>query len=166
MTARVLALLVPFAIATAAQGQSAQPVQTARFEVASVRPSPPSDTPTAGVSVRITPAQVGITSLTMEDLLAFAFNVSGKQIAGPDWIQEARFDVTAKLPAGASRDDVPAMLEDLLRERFQLKIRREPRESPVYALTLARNGRPLTPSPLKETEPENIEVTGAAATTA
>lgn len=161
MTARLLSPLVLFALATAAPGQTPQAATPPRFEVASVRPSPPSDTPTAGVGVRITRAQVGIRSLTMEDLLSFAFSVSGKQIAGPDWIQEARFDVTATIPAGVSQDEVPAMLQDLLRERFHLRIRREPREFPVYALTLARNGRRLTPSPLKELEPETIEVTGS-----
>jgi uncharacterized protein (TIGR03435 family) len=97
----------------------------------------------------------------MEDLLSFAFNVSGKQIAGPDWIRETRFDIVATIPAGVTPDDVPAMLQDLLRERFHLRVRREPREFPVYALTLAKNGRALTPSPVKDIEPETIEVTGS-----
>lgn len=159
---RLLSLFVLFAsTGTATFGQTPPSATTPRFEVASVRPSPPSDTPTAGVGVRITQSHVAIASLTMEDLLAVAFNVSGKQIAGPDWITQARFDVNATIPAGTSRDQVPGMLQDLLRERFQLTIRREPREFPVYALTRAKNGRRLTPSPLKDTEPDTIEVTGS-----
>jgi len=160
MTARVFSLLLLCATAsTAALGQAAQ--TPSRFEVASIRPSPPSDTPTANVGMRITRSHVAITSLTMADLLSVAFNVSGRQIAGPDWIQEARFNVSATIPGGVSRDDVPAMLQALLHERFQMKIRREPRELPVYALMLAKNGRTLTPSPLKETEPDTVEVTGS-----
>jgi uncharacterized protein (TIGR03435 family) len=111
--------------------------------------------------MRITRSHVAITSLTMADLLSIAFNVSGRQIAGPDWIQEARFNINATIPGGVSRDDVPAMLQALLYERFQMKIRREPRELPVYALLLAKNDRTLTPSPLKETEPDTVEVTGS-----
>ncbi len=159
MTTRLLAALVLCGLTSTALAQIGPPAR--RFEVASVRPSPPTDTPTGAVGVRITRAQAGITALTMEDLLSFAFNVSGKQIAGPDWIRETRFDIVATIPAGLTPEDVPAMLQELLGERFQLKVRREPREFPVYALTLAKNGRALTPSPLKDIEPETIEVTGS-----
>jgi uncharacterized protein (TIGR03435 family) len=76
-------------------------------------------------------------------------------------MQEARFNVNATIPDGVSRDSVPAMLQALLHERFQMKMRREPRELPVYALMLAKNGRTLTPSPLKDTEPDTVEVTGS-----
>src|SRR5688572_22141083 len=107
MTARVFSLLLLFATASmVALGQAAQ--TPPRFDVASIRPSPPSDTPTASVGMRITRSQVAITSLTMADLLSVAFSVSARQIAGPDWIQEARFNVNAVIPGGVSRDDVPA----------------------------------------------------------
>ena len=106
-----------------------------------MRPSPESDTPTAALALRITSSQVRIASLLMKDYLAIAFNVSPKQIVGPDWIDETRFDVNATIPAGVSRDEFPVMLQELLRERFQMKAHREQREFPVYALTLARNGR-------------------------
>jgi uncharacterized protein (TIGR03435 family) len=155
--ARVLALLTLFATATTVLAQTPP-----RFEVASVRPSPATDTPTAALGLRITSSQVRIASLLMKDYLAIAFNVSPKQIVGPDWIDEARFDVNATIPAGVSRDEFPAMLQELLRERFQMKVHREQREFPVYALTIARNGRKLTPSTLPESDPAAaIEVGGS-----
>lgn len=137
--------------------------QTApQFEVASVRPSPASATPTAAVGLRITGSQVRIASLPMKDYLSIAYNVAPQQVEGPEWIGEARFDVTANIPAGVSRDDVPAMLAGLLRDRFQLKMRREPREFPVYALTLAKGGPRLTPSTAPEADPAAaIEVAGS-----
>jgi uncharacterized protein (TIGR03435 family) len=105
---------------------------------------------------------VRIASLLMKDYLAIAFNVSPTQIVGPDWIDEARYDVNATIPAGVSRDEFPTMLQELLRERFQMKERREQREFPVYALTLAKNGRKLTPSTLPESDPAAaIEVGGS-----
>jgi len=157
MTARGVWLFVLFATVSPTFAQT--PVA---FEVASVRTVPPSDTPTAALGVKITGSQVRIAALSMKDYLSYAFNVSPKQIAGPDWLAEARFDVTANLPAGADRDTVPVMLQELLRERFQLKIRKERREFPVFALTLARNGRTMTPSTLKEADASApVEVTGS-----
>jgi uncharacterized protein (TIGR03435 family) len=157
MIARVLALLALFATASTALAQTPP-----RFEVASVRPSPETDTPTAALGLRITSSQVRIASLLMKDYLAIAFNVSPKQIVGPDWLDEVRFDVNATIPAGVSRDEFPTMLQELLRERFQMKAHREQREFPVYALTLARNGRKLTPSTLPESDPAAaIEVGGS-----
>jgi hypothetical protein len=49
--------------------------------------------------------------LRREDYLAIAFNVSPKQIIGPDWIDEVRFDVNATITAGVSRDEFPTMLD-------------------------------------------------------
>ena len=157
MRTKVLSFFVLLAIADAALAQVPP-----RFEVASVRPSAETDTPTAAVGVRITSSQVRIGSLSMKDYLGIAFNVSGQQIVGPDWLAEARFDVAANIADGNTRDQLPAMVENLLRERFQLKVRREQREFPVYALTLAKNGRPLTPSTLREADPAAaIEVSGS-----
>jgi uncharacterized protein (TIGR03435 family) len=157
MTARVLVLLALLATVNTSLAQTPP-----RFEVASVRPSPESDTPTAALGLRITSSQVRIASLSMKDYLAIAFNVSPKQIVGPDWFDETRFDINATIPAGVSRDEFPAMLQELLRERFEMKERREKREFPVYALTIAKNGRTLTPSTLPESDPAAaIEVGGS-----
>ena len=157
MTVRASVLLVLLTTASPALAQA-----PLTFEVASVRTVAASDTPTAALGVKIAGSQVRITALSMKDYLSYAFNVSPKQIAGPDWLAEARYDVTANMPAGVDRDKIPVMLQELLRERFQLEIRREQREFPVYALTLARNGRKLTPSTLKEVDASApVEVTGS-----
>lgn len=156
MTTRILTLV---ALVTTATLQAQTP---ATFEVASVRPSAPTDTPTAALGLRITSSQVRMASLAMKDYLSIGFNVSPKQIVGPDWLDEARFDVNATIPAGVSRDAFPAMLQQLLRERFQMKEHREKREFPVYALTIAKNGRALTRSTLPESDAAApIEVGGS-----
>lgn len=53
---------------------------------------------------------------------------------------EARFDIAAKVPAGATQDDLRVMLQNLLVERFQLKLHHESRETQAYALTVGRDG--------------------------
>jgi uncharacterized protein (TIGR03435 family) len=67
-------------------------------------------------------------------------------VGGPDWINDDRFDVTAK----AANSDTPplqllAMVQTLLADRFKLRVHRETREVPVYALVMARDDRRLGP---------------------
>ena len=80
-------------------------------------------------------------------------------IAGhlPAWLKTERWEIQAKLPANTvsytydqfqrgSAPEVSLMLQVLLEERFHLKVHRETREIPVYALTVAKNGPKLKPS--------------------
>jgi len=60
------------------------------------------------------------------------------RLAGP-----ARFDIDAKLPAGANRTQVPEMLQSLLADRFRLKFHNGSKEFPVYALVVAAQGLKL-----------------------
>jgi uncharacterized protein (TIGR03435 family) len=50
------------------------------------------------------------------------------------------FDIQAKLPPGASEDQVPEMLQALLADRFKLTIHREHKDQTVLALVVAKAG--------------------------
>ena len=52
-----------------------------------------------------------------------------------------KFDVQGKPPDNTEPDDRRAMMRALLADRFKLRVRREMRQMPVYALTVARPGR-------------------------
>lgn len=54
-----------------------------------------------------------------------------------------RFDILAKMPEGASKDDAPAMLQTLLKDRLKLIAHRATEEQPVLALVNGKNGRSL-----------------------
>jgi uncharacterized protein (TIGR03435 family) len=69
-----------------------------------------------------------------------AYGVKPYQIVGPSWMDTQRYDIVAIPPEGASEQQIPAMLQNLLVERFQMTVRRETREQPVYALTVGKNG--------------------------
>jgi uncharacterized protein (TIGR03435 family) len=73
-----------------------------------------------------------------------AYGTKPAQVIAPEWTAQERFDIAANLPDGSTRDQVPAMLQALLAERFQLKSHKEPREFPVYGLTVARSGLKIT----------------------
>jgi uncharacterized protein (TIGR03435 family) len=116
------------------------------FEVASIRPvagQPPNQ---VAVGVQINGSQMRISYLSLRDYIAMAHNVRLNQIAGPDWLATERFDIAAKLPEGATQSDVPEMLQTLLADRFQMKMHRESKEFPVYALEVAKTGLMVTES--------------------
>jgi len=109
------------------------------FEVASIRPS--ADQPErANVGVRISGSQVRITYFSLRDYLSFATGIRLGQVVAPDWLAQARFDIAAKLPEGATADQVPAMLQRLLVDRFELKTHRTSQEFSVYALSVTKDG--------------------------
>lgn len=58
----------------------------------------------------------------------------------PDGLKAQRFDILAKMPAGATKDDVPAMLQELLKERFKMATHRDGQEHPVYGLIVGKGG--------------------------
>jgi uncharacterized protein (TIGR03435 family) len=57
-----------------------------------------------------------------------------------------RFDVMAKMPEGATKEQVPEMLQALLAERFKLAVHRDSKEHSVYALIVGKNGSKLKPA--------------------
>ena len=81
-------------------------------------------------------------------LSLFASVVPDQAIFGfpPDWLGHGRFDLAATIPADGSVMQVPAMLQALLVDRFHMKMHRESRPSPVYALGIARGGVKIQPS--------------------
>jgi uncharacterized protein (TIGR03435 family) len=94
----------------------------------------------------------------LNQLIAYAYKARSYEISGPDWLVTDRFDIVARLPDGASKDDVPAMLRALLEDRFKLTAHRAMQEQPVMGLVVAKGGPKLkpstgTPEPLDETAP-------------
>jgi uncharacterized protein (TIGR03435 family) len=68
-------------------------------------------------------------------------------------LNSARFDILAKIPDGAPRDQVPLMWQTLLVERFKLQIHRETKELPMYALVVGKNGPKMKESEIDPDAP-------------
>jgi uncharacterized protein (TIGR03435 family) len=149
----VAALLVWFP----AFGQTQPP--RPEFEVASIRPSGPQPPEQLGVGVHIDGAQVTLNYMTLRDYIGMAYELKNYQISGPEWVPSTRFDIAAKVPAGAGRNQIRPMLRALLEDRFQMKTHRENREFAVYALVVAKGGLKMKESPL---DPETGDSTGPA----
>jgi uncharacterized protein (TIGR03435 family) len=65
----------------------------------------------------------------------------GGMIGGPSWLDSQRYDVEARAHGDPTREQMAVMLQSLLAERFKLAAHWETRESPVYALVIARAGK-------------------------
>ncbi len=130
------------------------PAAPLAFDVATIKPAEPI-TPQmvqAGkmhVGMSIDAARVDIGYTSIYDLLALAYDVKPYQVEGPDWIRVQRFDILAKMPAGATKDDVPKMLQVLLKDRFKVEIHRDKKDHPMYALIVGKGGVKM-----KEAEPD------------
>jgi uncharacterized protein (TIGR03435 family) len=112
------------------------------FEVASVKPSPS----TSGrMTMKSDPGRISYTNITLKRVLLSAYDVKSYQISGPDWLETLRFDITAKVPEGASKEQILSMMQNLLATRFKMAVHRESKELPIYALLVAKNGPKIKP---------------------
>lgn len=155
MTWRItLALLFGWA---AAFGQSEDKLA---FEVVSIKPSAPADAngrimigPPRGGPGSSDPERITWSNAPLVNVVEAAYDKQLYQVTAPDWMVMARFEFDVKIPAGANKDQVRVMWQNLLKERFGMVVHHESKEFSVWELTVARGG-----SKLKATElPENSD---------
>lgn len=130
------------------------------FEVASIKPAAPMQSGRIMIGMRggpgtDDPGQMTFTNASIEDLILSAYDVKSYQVTGPNWLETARFDVNAKVPAGATKAESRIMLQHLLAERFKLVLHRSTKEASIYALLVAKNGPKL-----KESAAEQVNQPG------
>jgi uncharacterized protein (TIGR03435 family) len=137
-------------IVLAASVALAQPGVPPKFDVASIKPA--SGDPC--MCINTTPGgRVHATSMTLKFLVEMVYHVQDFQVSGgPPWFASLRYDIEAKTEAPAKDNEVSAMLQQLLADRFQLVFHRETRELPVYALILARKDGKLGPGMVESKE--------------
>lgn len=135
--------------------------QSPSFDAASIKPCP------EGAPIQLSgcmggpgsddPGRIRCEYVTLKALLQRAYKLRPSEIFGPSWLDSARFNVEAKLPAGATKEQEPAMFARLLSERFRVETHREARSVAVYSLTVAKSGARLsTATPPSAGAPETI----------
>ena len=83
---------------------------------------------------------------TLGSIIRLAYGLRDFQtVGGPEWLNTDRFDIQARAPQGAVESDAPRRLQALLADRFALKVHKETRDRPIYALVLARANGSLGP---------------------
>jgi uncharacterized protein (TIGR03435 family) len=84
-----------------------------------------------------------------------AYDLQPFEYGSPEWLQSARFDFSAKVPAGTTKDLFKATLQNLLADRFMLVVHRENKAMMVYEMTVLRNGPKFRESLPKEAPKED-----------
>ena len=157
LTRIVLTLGISLMLSAISNGQAGQPRERLAFDVASVR-----ENKSGSEQGMLLPqgSQLNAQNYRLRQLIEFAYRVqSFELVGGPDWIDSARFDISAKAsfepnpaPVGAPPGDMEQMVQTLLAERFKLQVHRERREMPIYALVLARRDGQMGPRLRREAD--------------
>ena len=158
------------AVAAPRMRAQTQPATVATvFEVASVKPATDGGNGVRGScrgvdsvyapSQRVeapSPGRCVFTDARLSHLINIAWDLRSMALikSGPDWIArgDERFNIVAKAetPAKVTEQQLLAMLQTLLVERFALKFHRETAETPGFALVSAKNGTKLSASKSEE----------------
>jgi uncharacterized protein (TIGR03435 family) len=167
-----------------AQPRSATPspgsTSRVKFEVASIRPgaparaipgrggeapaAPPPGGPACAPVARTTldAGRIDFVCISLKQLLLEAFAIPSGLLLAPDWTDTDAFDISAKLPNGATHEQLPEMLQSLLEDRFGLTFHRGAKEGMVNALVVAKGGLKVKPAAPDSAQPAWVSVAAAA----
>ncbi len=110
------------------------------FDVASIRPSQPDQD---GGGIKPLPNGTGYIAqnMSVKAMISIVYRIPMRQVTGgPDWTLSDPYDVEAKTEQSYNIDDLHIMFQHLLEDRFDLKLRKEIKEGPVYELLVAKSG--------------------------
>jgi len=126
-------------LSSAAIAQTAKPRE---FEVAEIKPSDGrAADPGKG---RMIGGTVELPGITLRRLIQEAYGVQPDMIfGGPSWIDTDLFDVVAKASPDIHIEDLRAMFQPLLADKFRLVVHREDRPKSVYVLVTGKGGPKL-----------------------
>jgi uncharacterized protein (TIGR03435 family) len=136
--------------------------QSPAFEVVSIKVNPTEDF--RSMRMKVLPGgRFTATALPLRMLLVYAYklpmNPSERLTGVPEWANRTAYDIDAKPPDGAFPAGIPeaeasakmrAMLQVMLVDRFKLAMRRETKDTTIYALTVASGGPKLDASSIQE----------------
>ena len=138
------------------------------FEVASVKPMPPSSPmfpePTGGPGTT-DPGQITWSGAPLKWLLKTAHDVRLYQISGPAWLDSEHYMVVAKVPEGATKEQVNLMWQNLLKDRFGVVVHHESRVFQADEMTLAKGASKLKETDLPDSAPRTDSISQTVPTT-
>jgi uncharacterized protein (TIGR03435 family) len=149
------------AIAIAAAAQQADPAKNAQFEAASVKPIEAREG-THSLSTA-DPGRLKLAG-TMHVFILHAYGITKDQLGGePPWFKTQLYSIEAVTNPPVPEDQMNPMLRNLLADRFQLKLREEQRELPVFLLQVDRGGPKFSKATRDEEPPEKKTPSGVVA---
>ena len=113
------------------------------FEVVSVRPN---NSLSGSSGVHTDQGMLNATNVSLRSLIVRAYGVKNYQVEGPDWLASEHFDIAAKLPEALPKDRdkyaaaLGAMMQNMLLDRFKVRLHREQKILAVYAAVIGKSG--------------------------
>jgi uncharacterized protein (TIGR03435 family) len=116
------------------------------WDVTTVKPADPNGTQRRIVTDG---RRIRLEGQTVERLIVLGYGVQRSQIVdAPDWVSTERFDIEGLSDAVGQPNgkQLQRLLRKVLEDRFGVKVHRDQRILPVYALTVTKGGAKLTKS--------------------
>jgi uncharacterized protein (TIGR03435 family) len=116
------------------------------FEVAFVKPTPPERQNHLRQDYCPDGGRFAAGGVPVFWILKYAYRLKDYQISGaPAWLNafDSAYDIEGKPSGPVTDDQCRQMVQSLFADRFKLAVHTEMRESPVYLLTIAKNGPKL-----------------------
>ncbi|HVW12105.1 MAG TPA: TIGR03435 family protein [Bryobacteraceae bacterium] len=145
MTASRLAVCLATASLLCAQPPS-------NFDVAAIRPADPNNT-RFGMGFSTNGRTITVDGLNLAQMIGEAYHVRQEEISlapslqNAGWIQSDRYDISAKSEGGSSfsKAESDRLFQQLLADRFSVRIHHEQKEMTVYSLVVGKGGPKLNP---------------------
>jgi uncharacterized protein (TIGR03435 family) len=157
---RSFTLFVFALVVSAAIGQSAtEPSKTPAFDFASIRQNVD---PKSGWRMQFTADGVSAVDVTMQYALEEAYGLYDlrRWSSGPDWLNRRRFNIEARFDPAEHKnltlEQRRAMLQQMLADRCKLVVHHEPKEFPLYAMVIAKNGPKLSETKSERMNSQNL----------
>jgi bla regulator protein BlaR1 len=144
--------------------QQANGLRVEPFEVASIKPTRPGDDMR---HLFMSHGKFSTEAQTTKEVIRFAYDIkSDSQLSGgPGWIDSEKFDIEAKeeaavaeklenLPFEEQTSQIRLMVQELLADRFKLRVSHQTKDLPIYALVVAKGGPKLTQTEVTGPEPK------------
>lgn len=142
----VLTFVFTIPVCASGQTQNAQPSPgPIDFDVVSIKKNTSGN---VGGGMRSLPdGTMVMTNQPIRSLISGATTEITREVVGvPDWAMSERYDITAKPPAGATRQQQRVMMQRMFADRFKAVVHVEQRERDGFALVLARADGKLGPN--------------------
>jgi uncharacterized protein (TIGR03435 family) len=151
---RLLALFLCTVTCAAAAQQAAKPEPA--FEVATIKPSDPAE---RRMMMQMSDGVLHAKNMPLVELINFAYEIKSSSLLSglPEWAKQEHYDIEAKqdeeearalrkLPEEERGYATRRMVQKMLEERLHLKLAKEQKEQPVYALVVAKSGLKMKPT--------------------
>ena len=149
-------VFLAFSLVGCAIAQAAQ--QPEAFEVASVKPHRGPE-PSGGGKISVSGSRLTVDFYGLFALITFAYDVKPYNVSGASALDHTYYDIVADAGEGRARTkaEFRPLMQTLLVDRFKLRVHRESKEMPVYALVVGAKGPKLketAPNPDPDSRPD------------